>query len=69
MTWDEIDDGAWFRVPLKKTWAMRCCDCGLVHRVTLAPTKKGKKVWMRVSQDQQQPTRERRTTFRQVRVK
>jgi hypothetical protein len=32
MKYQQQYDGEWFS-PKRKNWYMRCCDCGLVHRV------------------------------------
>jgi len=37
-------DGDRFRIPWKN-WIMRCCDCGLVHRMTFE--LRGKQLWLR----------------------
>ena len=42
-------DNKWF-YPKRSKWLMRCCDCGLVHRVTFRLEKygNGKRIAMKV---------------------
>lgn len=32
MKYDDVKPGEWIR-PIRKGYKMRCCDCGLVHRL------------------------------------
>jgi hypothetical protein len=31
--YDQVHDGEWIR-PTKRDYRERCCDCGLVHKIT-----------------------------------
>lgn len=41
-------DGVAFRIPWKG-WIMRCCDCGLVHRLSFK--LRGKQLWLTPMRD------------------
>ena len=49
MRYTQQYDGEWFR-PKRKGWRMRCCDCGLVHKVNfkLKKATNGNSIYMQV---------------------
>lgn len=46
------ENGEWIR-PIRRGYKMRCCDCGLVHRLDfkLIPYGSGKKIMFRAFRD------------------
>jgi len=43
-------DGAFFRVPLTRRYALACCDCGLVHVISVRLTK-SRRVYLAAERD------------------
>lgn len=42
MKYPIAEDGEWI-LPVMRGYRMRCCDCGLTHRLTFRVVKKGRK--------------------------
>ncbi len=56
-TYAQRYDGDSFRIPWKN-WVMRCCDCGLVHRMRFE--LRGKQLWVRPLADPKRTKNARR---------
>ena len=48
MAYDKLEAGKWIK-PVHKGWKMKCCDCGLVHRVDFR--RKGHDIEIRFFRD------------------
>lgn len=52
MKYDELEDGVWIH-PVKRGYKIRCCDCGLVHKMDFehVPYGRRQKIIFRVFRD------------------
>lgn len=42
MTYDQLHDGQWTR-PIMRGYRLKCCDCGLVHKIDFRVRHQGKR--------------------------
>jgi hypothetical protein len=56
-------DGEWVR-PVMRNWRVRCCDCGLIHRITFKIIRwgRGRKIIFRATRDDRATKRFRSKT-------
>ncbi len=41
MKYDQVNDGDWI-TPIMRGYRMKCCDCGLVHRIDFKVKRHGR---------------------------
>ena len=53
MRYTTPESGEWLR-PVRRGYKLRCCDCGLVHRLDfkLVPWARGRKIMFRAFRDE-----------------
>lgn len=63
--YEQVVDNVPFTEPLDTPWKLACCDCGLVHAVTISIDHEGENAVLLINRDRKETSKRRRSAVGQ----